>query len=298
MKKLLAISIALCFTLAAAAQNGDWAKMMSRVEHHTLRSEVLGCERNYTIFLPAGYDAEKERRYPILYLLHGMSETDRNWSERGHLKDVMDQLVADGTVEPMIVVTPDAGGMPVEEKQNGYFDMAGWAYERFFFEEFLPHIESEYRVIGDREHRAIGGLSMGGGGSTSYAQRHADLFCACYAMSALMHLPEADAAQLAAGNKFAILTDAVHRMSCVEYIRTADEARIAELRTVKWYVDCGDDDFLLDCNLDFVKALRAARIPYNFRVRDGGHTWEYWHSALYNALPFFSRTFWENDRRK
>lgn len=298
MKRILTIAVALCISLAATAQsNRDWSKMMSRVEHHTIKSAVLGCERNYTIFLPAGYDLEKDRRYPILYLLHGMSETDRNWSERGHLKDVMDQLVADGTVEPMIVVTPDAGGMPVEEKQNGYFDMEGWAYERFFFEEFLPHIESEYRVIGDREHRAIGGLSMGGGGSTSYAQRHTDLFCACYAMSALMHLPEADAAQLAEGNKFAILTDAVHRMSCVEYIKSADKDRIAELRTVKWYVDCGDDDFLLDCNLDYVKALRAARIPYNFRVRDGGHTWEYWHSALYNALPFFSRTFWENDRK-
>ena len=105
------------------------------------------------------------------------------------------------------------------------------------------------------------------------------------------------AAQLAAGSKFALLTDAVHRLSCVEYVQQADEARKEALRTVAWYVDCGDDDFLLDCNLDFIKALRAARIPYSLRVRDGGHTWEYWHSALYNALPFFSRTFTANDRK-
>ena len=191
----------------------------------------------------------------------------------------MDQLVAGGEVEPMIIVTPDAGGAPVEEKQNGYFDMEGWPYEKFFFEEFMPYIESNYRVRAERGQRGVAGLSMGGGGSTSYAERHADKFCACYAMSALMHLPEANAEQLAAGNKFALLTDAVHRLSCVNYVTSADE------------------DFLLDCNLDFIKALRAARIPYSLRVRDGGHTWEYWHSALYNALPFFSRTFLANDRR-
>ena len=295
MRRILLIAAAACLSLAASAQ--DWTKAVSRVEHHTIHSEVLGCDRNYTVFLPAGYDLEKDRRYPILYLLHGMSDTDRNWYDRGHVKDVMDQLVADGQVEPMIIVTPDAGGTPVEEKQNGYFDMEGWPYERFFFEEFVPHIESEYRVIGDRGHRGVAGLSMGGGGSASYAQRHPDMFCACYAMSALMHLPEADAAQLAAGNKVALLTDAVHRLSCVEYVEQADEARKAALRTVAWYVDCGDDDFLLDCNLDLIKAMRAARIPYSLRVRDGGHTWEYWHSALYNALPFFSRSFIANERK-
>ena len=295
MKRIMLVAMAVCLSVTAWAQ--DWTKMMSRVEHGTIHSEALGCDRNYTIFLPAGYDLDKDRSYPILYLLHGMSDTDRNWYDRGHVKDVMDQLVADGEVEPMIIVTPDAGGAPVEEKQNGYFDMEGWPYEKFFFEEFMPYIESNYRVRAERGQRGVAGLSMGGGGSTSYAERHADKFCACYAMSALMHLPEANAEQLAAGNKFALLTDAVHRLSCVDYVTSADEERVKTLRTVAWYVDCGDDDFLLDCNLDFIKALRAARIPYSLRVRDGGHTWEYWHSALYNALPFFSRTFLANDRR-
>ena len=202
------IAMAVCLSVTAWAQ--DWTKMMSRVEHGTIHSEALGCDRNYTIFLPAGYDLQKDRSYPILYLLHGMSDTDRNWYDRGHVKDVMDQLVAGGEVEPMIIVTPDAGGAPVEEKQNGYFDMEGWPYEKFFFEEFMPYIESNYRVRAERGQRGVAGLSMGGGGSTSYAERHADKFCACYAMSALMHLPEANAEQLAAGNKFALLTDAVH----------------------------------------------------------------------------------------
>lgn len=89
----------------------------------------------------------------------------------------------------MIIVTPNAGGN-IHMEWNGYFDMLGWKYETFFYTEFLPYIEKEYRVIGDRQHRAIAGLSMGGGGATNYGQRHSDMFCAVYAMSALMSIPE------------------------------------------------------------------------------------------------------------
>ena len=165
--------------------------------------------------------------------------------------------------------------------------------EEFFFTEFLPMIEKEYRIKADKQHRAIAGLSMGGGGCTSYAQRHADMFGACYAMSAFLHMGAegVDAQKVAEGDKTALLFDAAHRLSCVDYVKNADEARKQELRTVAWFVDCGDDDFLFDGNMDFYQAMRRAQIPCQLRVRDGGHTWEYWHSALYTALPWVSRVF-------
>jgi S-formylglutathione hydrolase FrmB len=133
---------------------------------------------------------------------------------------------------------------------------------------------------------------MGGGGSTSYAQRHADMFCACYAMSALMHLdaPQAQAPR-DEKDKMWHLTKSVNKLSCVDYVANADDKTKEALRTVAWYVDCGDDDFLFECNMNLVLAMRKAGIPYQLRVRDGGHTWEYWHSALYDALPFVSRVF-------
>ena len=90
-----------------------------------------------------------------------------------------------------------------------------------------------------------------------------------------------------------LLFDAANRLSCVDYVKNADEKCKKELRTVAWFVDCGDDDFLFDCNLDFYQAMRKAHITCQLRVRDGGHTWEYWHSALYTALPFVSRQFGE-----
>lgn len=275
--------------LSAVAQ--DWRQQMSRIEEHTVKSEVLNAERAYTVYLPTGYDKNTDRTYPVLYLLHGMNDTNKGWYERGHVKDVMDQLTASGEVCEMIIVTPDAGGNIMESKWNGYFNMEGWKYEEFFFGEFLPMIEAKYRIKGDKAHRAVAGLSMGGGGATSYAQRHTEMFAACYAMSALMHLPPADQNKVKEGNKMALLTDAANRMSCVEYVSQADNDRKEQLRTVQWFVDCGDDDFLFDCNLDFYQAMRKSHIPCQLRVRDGGHTWEYWHSALYTALPYFSRIF-------
>lgn len=276
--------------MATAQGNGDWRRYVSREQQDVIHSKVLNADRNYTVYLPAGYDADTTRRYPVLYLLHGMSDTDRRWYDRGHLKDVADQLIASGEAEPMIIITPDAGGNPAE-KQNGYFNMKDWPYEDFFFTEFLPEMESRYRIKSDRGSRAVAGLSMGGGGATSYAQRHSDMFSACYAMSALQHLPAPDPNKVVAGDKTAILTDAVNKLSCVDYVVNADEDTKKALRTVDWYIDCGDDDFLLDCNIDLVRAMRKAWIPCQFRVRDGGHTWDYWHSALYEALPFVSRKF-------
>jgi pimeloyl-ACP methyl ester carboxylesterase len=88
----------------------------------------------------------------------------------------------------VIIVSPNAGGNPAT-CWNGYFNMPGWAYEDFFYKEFLPYIEKTYRVKGDKRHRAIAGLSMGGGGTASYAQRYPDMYCAAYAMSALMNIP-------------------------------------------------------------------------------------------------------------
>jgi S-formylglutathione hydrolase FrmB len=113
-------------------------------------------------------------------------------------------------------------------------------------------------------------------------------------MSALMNIPvsgEEVGKDPDPTNKMAVLTRSVQEHSCIRYVAEADVARKAQLRTVQWFVDCGDDDFLLDRNIEFFQAMRNAGIPCQFRVRDGGHTSEYWHSALYMCLPFVSRSF-------
>lgn len=290
MKRTVLSILVLSFTLSVAAQF-NWGPQ-SKIETQSIQSKVLNAGREYNIFLPLSYEQEPGRKYPVLYLLHGVMDTNTCWSERGHLKGVMDLLVASGEAVEMIIVTPNAGGNIYGGAWNGYFDMPGWKYETFFFTELLPHIESAYRVIGNKENRAIAGLSMGGGGSTVYGQKHPDMFSSVYAMSALMAIPEQGALpSQAPGDKVDLLTKSVQENCAIRFLQEADEVRVKQLNTVKWFVDCGDDDFLLDRNIEFTQAMRKKGIKHEFRVRDGGHTWEYWHSALYTCLPFVSRNF-------
>ena len=282
------LSTVLSVALIASAQG--WGPQ-SKIVTDSIQSKVLNDYRAYNVFLPKSYETDTNKKYPILYLLHGLMDTNEGWTTRGHLKDVMDQLVESGEVCEMIIVTPNAGGNVFEGAWNGYFDMPGWSYETFFFTEFLPHIEKTYRVNGNKEHRAIAGLSMGGGGSAVYGQKHSDMFSAVYAMSALMSLQgQGGPPAQNPDDKMALLNKSVIENNSIKYVEGANDAQKAQLRSIAWFVDCGDDDFLLDVNIDFYRAMRAAQIPCQFRMRDGGHTWEYWHSALYTCLPFVSRT--------
>jgi len=267
-----------------SAQNPDMpsqgeAKIMS------MSSSVLETERNYSIYLPKSYTADSDRHYPILYLLHGVYDNNTGWLERGHLQDVANRIIDAEQATEMIIVVPDAG-----TDWNGYFNMDRWPYEDFFFEEFLPYIESNYRVKEGRQNRAIAGLSMGGGGATVYGQKYPDKFSSVYAISALMTLAE-DGGLQQGDPKFDELNRTVRENSTIEFVKNADSDTLEDLRSVRWFVDCGDDDFLLHDNLEFVKTMQEAQIPLEFRVRDGGHVWEYWHSALYKILPFVSYGF-------
>jgi S-formylglutathione hydrolase FrmB len=288
MKKHLIFLLGILIVAPVCAQRGP----QSKVETKSVFSKVLNAERDYTIYLPKSYEVNKDKKYPVLYLLHGMTDNSTQWYNRGHLKDVMDLLTASGEACEMIVVTPCAGGSIESDAWNGYFDMPGWKYETFFFTEFLPYIESAYRVIGNKQTRAVAGLSMGGGGSTVYAQKHPELFSSVYAMSALMNMPAGRAVpDKNATDKRALLSLSVIENDCTAFVEKADEARKAQLRSIAWFVDCGDDDYLLDRNIEFTQAMRRAGIPCEFRIRNGGHGWEYWNQALYICLPFVTRNF-------
>lgn len=289
MKKLnlfLIAAILLCTGNALAQWNYG-----SKVVYDTIQSQYLNAPREFTVLLPASFDKDQTRKYPVLYLLHGMWDDNHSWVNKANLKDVMDHLVLSGEADEMVVITPNAGGN-AEIEQNGYFNMPDWPYEDFFFKELMPMVEKKYRIIGDAKHRAISGLSMGGGGATSYAQRHPELFSSVYAMSALMDIPEIGAVKSKSpDDKIAKLTKSVIDLSCVKFVNNADDATKNKLRGIAWFVDCGDDDFLLDRNIEFYQAMRNNGIPCQFRVRNGAHDWEYWHSALYQSLPFATRYF-------
>ena len=288
MKKIV---LTLLFGLSLGMYAQNIAPLRSKVVTDTIKSEILNADRPYTVYLPESYEDGTNREYPVLYILHGLLGNNTSWFSDMRLQDVIDVLSASGEADEMILVSPHAGGNPAVE-QNGDFNMPGWNYEDFFFQEFMPMIEGKYRIKADKGHRAIAGLSMGGGGATAYAQHHPELFSSVYAMSALMNIPGDNPVNIPdPEDKVAKLNNSVMENSCIVFVENADDATKEKLRSVAWFVDCGDDDFLLDRNIEFVQAMKKAGVPLQFRVRDGAHNSEYWHSALYQSLPFASRNF-------
>lgn len=291
MKKIIATTL-LAVVFAVAANAG-------KVVTDSIESKILGTTVKYNVYLPDGYGKSVEgvanagladMKYPCTYLLHGLYGMHEDWEKTGQMSRVADELMRSGEVCKMVIFMPCAGDNDIHNVHNGYFNVPGWAYEDFFFNEFIPTVEAKYNCIGDKAHRAIMGLSMGGGGSTSYAQRHSDMFSSCYAMSAWLH--NDDVTVSPDEKDFFLLTQkSVHDLSCIEFVKNADDSTLAALRSVAWFFDCGDDDFLLPLSCEIHSLMSKAGIKNELRVRDGIHNWEYWHNALRLSLPFASRNF-------
>lgn len=282
MKRVILLCLGLAAVVAAFAQ--------SKIVTESIQSEKLNAEIKYNVYLPAGYNPEQA--YPVIYLLHGLYGDYTNWVETGGMKAVADELVATGELRPAVIIMPNAGGPDVNAYQNGYFNVKDWPYEDFFFQELLPAAESKYNCGGSKGQRAIMGLSMGGGGTIVYAQRHPDMFSSAYGMSAWLDSNRArvqDPAQKE--SKFYLTNESVCDHSALNFMDQADEATIGRLKTVKWFLDCGDDDSLMMLSVNLYTKMRSAGVPCELRVRNGAHTWEYWHTALRLSLPFASRNF-------
>ena len=262
------------------------------IVNDTIQSEILGQAMPITVYLPKEFKQNPERHFPVLYLLHGLTDNECAWMDKGQMDRVADELISSGEAQQMVIVMPCAGGADIRNVWNGYFNMEGWNYEDYFFNELLPSVEQKYRAGGKREQRAVAGLSMGGGGSVNYAMRHPEKFCACYAMSAWLESNSfLRASDKRATDKFSLLVEAVDKLAAVKLLDAMSKEDLNTLRTVAWFIDCGDDDFLLEQSETLHMKMRHLRIPAQFRVRNGDHNWEYWHNALRLCLPFVSRQF-------
>lgn len=259
------------------------------VQTDSIRSKILGSWVKYNVYYPSSFDKKGKVKYPVLYLLHGLSDFYGAWNNNAQLGDVADELLAQGKIREMIIIMPNAGGPDTRNTWNGYFNMPGWNYEDFFFKELMPYVEKKYHVSSDKGHRAVSGLSMGGGGSTVYCQKHPEMFSSCYAMSSW--LSETRSLQEPGENKLHYVVEAVKKNSAIDFVENADDATLEKLRSIKWYFDVGDDDFLLEQSERLHLLMRNKKVKARLRVREGSHNWTFWKKALYESLPFASRNF-------
>ena len=259
------------------------------IDQLSLKSKILNSERKYAVYLPSDYD-HSNREYPVLYLLHGAGDDHTGWIQFGELKSIADKTNKEGFSTSMIIVMPDA-----QTGKRGYFNDIdnSWKYEDFFFQEFIPFIEKKYRIKSEKRYRAIAGLSMGGGGSFIYALRHPDMFSSACPLSGYM-------GELSYNgfyeNNEEILKK-YRREKVFNYYSNHNALSIIQnqtdenLKSVRWYIDCGDNDFLYEGNSLVHIALKKRGVPHEYRVRDGAHNWTYWRSALPEVLKFVSEKF-------
>ena len=260
-----------------------------------LASAILGRDVNYAVYLPPGYDAST-RRYPVVYLLHGYTDDESGWIQFGEVNLAADRAIAAREIPPMIIIMPDGG---VTWYINDYQGKV--RYEDMFVQEFIPHVDAGYRTRPEKEFRGVSGLSMGGFGSLMLAMRHPDLFAACAVFSAAVFTQQGMTSMqqpmydrmfgalfgpgLAGKNR---LTDHFRSVNPLDLARTVD---VEALKKVRYYIDCGDDDFLFDGNAELHEALRDRKVPNEFRCRDGGHSWTYWRTGIVAGLRFIGESF-------
>lgn len=257
-----------------------------------VQSTILGYSVGYCVDLPADY-ASGSKRYPVLYVLHGLFENERDWADRGG-KDILDGMLAKGELQPFIIVTPDAGRTFYVNSYDGKV-----RYEDFFVQEFIPYIDQHYRTVANPAERGLFGISMGGFGSLHIGFRHPGLFGAVSAQSAAL-LPKFPNPFPATGRwqHYAQLLQAPFGSPLNEgYFEENNPIDMAghpdSFRSLKLYFDCGDHDRygFLEGNQLLDQILTAQHFPHQFTVRDGDHGWSYEDDYMHYALQFHNQEF-------
>ncbi len=287
MRILSLILTALLLTIAIEAQTQGTA-----YESKTLSSNILKMDRKFSIYLPAGYESS-DRSYPVLYLFHpaGPANTipnQQSWLYYGGLKQYLDKAIESGEIVPMIVVTPDAN---FGSKRISYFnDPEGdFNFEDFFFKEFIPYIEKNYRCRTEKDSRAIAGASLGGAAVLQYVVHQPDKFSVACALSAAVRKFDSEYLK----NKFPDVSDKVliewyKPYDVITYFENLPEK--TESKT-KWYISCGDDDHLSPNNALLHIAMKSKGIPHEFRIQNGAHDWSYWRNVLPDFMTYISDSF-------
>lgn len=287
--------IFLCLLLSSLSIGVSAASPQGKViEGQSMTSQITGYAVNYSVYLPPCYDSS-ERAYPVVYLLHGYTDSETAWVQFGEVNRVADEAIASEEIPPMIIVMPDAKVTWYVNNHTGTDK-----YEDMMIEEFIPFVEKQYRIRSDRSFRGVSGLSMGGNGSLVYALRHPDVFGVCAPFSAAVYTNEEVIGYLKNDQKqwfTSIYGDLGENdqlpQHWMEYsvLEMINRMPAKEISQVKFYIDCGDDDFLYKGNAALHVALRDKGVEHQFRIREGAHNWTYWRGNIIHGLKFMGDAF-------
>lgn len=215
-------------------------------------SKILGENSPFAVYLPPGYSADSQKNYPLLLLLHGYGNDQKQWIRDGKIQNFMDNLVHSGIIQPFIIVMPYGGTSQYIGKTENYI-----------MDELLPYVREQYRIKPGKEATAISGLSMGGFGAFYLAHRHQDVFGLSVPLSGYFDMnnyPDFNPQQI-------IMEPELH-------------------------IYCGKDDHVsFTNNQALVKQLKSGGLKFTYETSAGGHTWRYWNSVSTDLLTVISDFF-------
>jgi alpha-L-fucosidase len=217
-------------------------------------SKTVGTTRKMLIYLPPGYRSDK--KYPVLYLLHGIGGNEYEWTGYCHAHTILDNLIADGHAVPMVVVMPNGRAQKDDRPPANIFSAAPAfaVFERDLLDDVIPAVQSRYSVYTDREHRALAGLSMGGGQSLNFGLGHPDVFAWVGAFSS-----------------------APNTKPPVELL--PDPSRVKELKLL--WLSSGNKDGLINISQGVHRYLKQSDVPHVWHVDSNGHDGATWKSNLF-----------------
>lgn len=238
-------------------------------------SPTIDMDRRMTVYTPPGYDETSSQQYPVLYLLHGAGGDEEAWISRGRANYILDNLIAEGKAEPMIVVItngiPSVPAAPNDQPMfkedpdtEGPSPMISGKFEESLVKDIIPFVEENYNVIADPDHRAISGLSMGGYHTQKITNANPETFEYIGVMSFGLY------------DRFGKYDRDEH----ISKLQNLDEGN----PTVYW-VACGRTDFLFDDVTRLLALYDEIGFDYTYRESEGGHTWNNWRLYLSEFLP-------------
>jgi len=241
----------------------------ARVEARTFRSEALGRDMRYVVWLPPGYD-DSQRRYPALYLLHGMGGNERQWLDVGVGK-IAEQMIRTREIKPFLIVMPDGGTAYWTDHANN-----GPRYGQYTAVDLVREVGSTFRVERDRDGRAIGGMSMGAHGALQLAVNFPGTYGAVGAHSLVLRRFGSAPAYFGDRGEYA-------KRDPMQLVAS----RPTEARAFKLWIDIGTSDPWAPLARQFGGELRQLGISHDWREWPGDHSGLYWSANVREYLRFY-----------
>jgi enterochelin esterase-like enzyme len=228
-----------------------------KIDTIVYKSTTVGTNRKALIYTPPSYS--KDKKYPVLYLLHGIGGDEKEWLNGGHPEVILDNLYAEKKVEPMIVVMPNGRAMKDDRATGNIFDRekveAFATFEKDLLNDLIPFVEKNFQVIADREHRAIAGLSMGGGQSLNFGLGNLDKFAWIGGFSSAPNTKSPE-------------------------LLIPDPAKAQDQLKLLW-ISCGDKDGLITFSKRTHDYCTANNVPHIYYIEHGYHDFKVWKNGLY-----------------